>query len=174
MTNLKFGEENISKTCFQLEQMIVNIDTYHCKFSKWRKDINFDTYGGKCILNWKEEPLFAELFVLRILEEQQFKGVWVDTYRGKFWEKHPSFSSPVIDLHPILRDIYSRIKHNNQNKRKGCWDVLAIRDNDILFVELKRTKKDAIRQSQADWLQAGFDAGLTEDNFIIVEWDYSQ
>jgi hypothetical protein len=174
MAIIKLGEHHISKTIFQIEKAIFNIDTYHCQFKKWQQTIDFDTYGGKAIVEINDEPLFAELYVLRLLESQGFKGVWVDTYRGKFWNKHPTFSMPVEVLPILLNDTYDAVKKQNNNKRKGCWDVLAFRDNEVIFAELKRVKKDAIRQSQIDWLNAAKNTGLSNLNFIIVEWDYIQ
>jgi len=44
----------------------------------------------------------------------------------------------------------------------------------FLFAEAKRTKKDAIRATQLGWLSKALDCGLTEDNFLLVEWTFGE
>jgi len=41
----------------------------------------------------------------------------------------------------------------------------------MLFLELKRQKKDNIQNTQVEWLSAALASGLTADNFALVEWD---
>jgi len=52
----------------------------------------------------------------------------------------------------------------------GCWDVVVWRGDATLFLELKRQKKDAIQNTQVEWLSAALESGLTADNFALVEW----
>src|SRR3989344_5465320 len=43
----------------------------------------------------------------------------------------------------------------------------------MIFMELKRSKKDAIQKSQLLWLGASFNAGFDQNNFALIEWDIS-
>ena len=54
---------------------------------------------------------------------------------------------------------------------RGCWDVLAWRDGDVVFVESNRRGKDRLNQNQYGWVDAGLRAGLPLTAFVIVEWD---
>jgi hypothetical protein len=40
----------------------------------------------------------------------------------------------------------------------------------MLFIELKRQKKDNIRETQLQWLEKSLDSGLVKENFAFVEW----
>ena len=54
------------------------------QFSVWQHDVPFDRYGKKAVLDFRGEPLFAELVILRLFDEAGWSGVWVDTYRHCF------------------------------------------------------------------------------------------
>ena len=58
-------------------------------FSPWRGTPILDTYGGKAVLDWNGNPVFAELAILGVLERAGWDGVWVDTYRRKFRRSMP-------------------------------------------------------------------------------------
>ncbi len=48
-------------------------------FKKWSDASPADTYGGKTILNFKGEPVFAKFAILRIFRDDGWDGVRVDT-----------------------------------------------------------------------------------------------
>lgn len=163
----------ISVTSEQLsfdENSTIVLQKYNFKFEPWSSDHNLHTYGGKAILEYNNEPLFAELVILRLLEKQGFKGAWVDTYSNKFWQRLPHISLPVI-LDSRLTQIYESIRQANDNRSSGCFDIIAYREEQVFFAELKRRKKDRIRTSQIRWLQAALSAGYQLQDFIICEWD---
>ena len=160
----RFTEFNIGKSIF-------NIATYHLQFNEWQKNTTIDTYNGKQLLNFNDQPLFAELCVQRILEQDGYNAVWADTYRNKFWKDLPSLGLPVL-LDSIANEKYNMIKKENYGKRGGCWDIFAFTQNHFLFLELKRIDKgsDRIREKQINWFNAAMKVGFTNDNFGIVEW----
>ena len=55
----------------------------------------------------------------------------------------------------------------------GCWDVFAWRNGSYLFAEAKHAKKDEIRATQLRWLAAALECGLSEQNFLFVEWSFT-
>ena len=59
----------------------------------------------------------------------------------------------------------------NGNSYAGCWDVLAWKNDKVIFAESKRTKKDKISATLINWLSAGLNYGLNPGNFLIVQWD---
>ena len=52
----------------------------------------------------------------------------------------------------------------------GCWDLLVWKDGTILFIELKRLKKDKIQSTQTEWFDAALNSGLIASNFALIEW----
>jgi Holliday junction resolvase len=53
----------------------------------------------------------------------------------------------MLALPPAQRAVYDAIAAGSVNRR-GCWDVFAWRDGEILFAESKRAQRDRIRDSQ--------------------------
>ena len=83
----------------------------------------------------------------------------------------PENTAPV-ELPPKQSDLINKIR-KRIGKNAGCWDVLAWKGDEVLFIELKKAKKDSVKQSQIDWLEGCLNLGLTPDNFILVEWTLS-
>lgn len=140
-------------------------------FKEWLGPPITNTYGGKAVLDYQGRPLFAELVALQIYKESGWEGVWVDTYSSKFRVGLHEDTSPVdlpIDVNAWLQDI---IKINGSSK--GVWDLLLWKDGKLRFVELKRIKKDAIRQTQIDFLTSALQCGYMVEQFEILEWDIS-
>jgi hypothetical protein len=63
------------------------------RFPKWTGEFPWSTYGGKPILDLYGEPLYAEFVILRLLEAEGWRGVWVNhVHRGPFptrWTPSP-------------------------------------------------------------------------------------
>jgi hypothetical protein len=137
------------------------------RFQLWTGKSVSETYGGKAVLDSNGEPLFAELAILRLLEKDGYKGVWVDTYRKCFRDAMPP---AVCELPVPAREVYDRIVAANGGT-SGCWDVIAWKDGEYLFIESKRKGKDRMRKSQLCWRDAAIRAGLKPDSFHICEWD---
>jgi hypothetical protein len=168
---LNLGQQNISKEIFTTnEGNQISLEKYHFVFDEWTKPHNFDTYNRKPLLELDKEPLFAELLFLRLLEKEGYKGVWVDTYRNKFWQRLPHFSFPVI-IDKKIEDIYNRIYNLKGGKKSGCFDVIAYRENEFIFAELKRKKKDEIQESQIEWLNTAMKIENNNFKFLLVEWE---
>ncbi|TDX82070.1 hypothetical protein [Epilithonimonas xixisoli] len=170
MTNFDLGQTSITTEKLTTESgEIILLDKYNFVFEACTDNNNFDTYGGKKLLKLDNETLFAELLILRLLERQGYKGVWVDTYRNKFWQRLPHVSFPVIPDRKIL-DIYEKIYEQKGGRKSGCFDIVAYKDNHFIFVELKKKKEDSIRQTQIEWLKTALTQNLENPTFIIAEW----
>jgi hypothetical protein len=171
LTALNLGQHNITTEVLTTKfGENLSLEKYHFIFNEWTKSNSFDTYNGKPILELDNEPLFAELLFLRILEKEGYKGVWVDTYRNKFWQRLPHFSFPVI-IDKTIENIFNEIYNLKGGKKSGCFDVMAYKDDHFIFAELKRKKKDEIQDSQIDWLSAAMKLNSDKNKFIIVEWE---
>jgi len=151
---------------------------------EWNESI-FNSFGKNPIIKLEGNPFFAELAILRLLEGDGFEGVWVSAYGGgKFHRSMEGFVKEMSKneeknlnetervLPPFLRRIYAKIVESKGNC-KGCWDVLARKGDTYLFVEAKqnsRSFKDQVRHSQAAWLEAALDSGISESSFVVAEW----
>ena len=64
---------------------------------------------------------------------------------------------------------------NGREKKKawygGCWDVLAWKGQDYVFIEAKRVRKDTMRRAQFQWFEAARKVAVPLTSFVIVEWD---
>lgn len=141
----------------------------HLNLTRWVGE-EVPTYGGKTILNYMGEPLYAELVVLRMLQNAGWTGVWVDTYRRTYRTglpdegKNTVAKDDVVDAPPFAQFPEAFTKFG------GCWDIVAWKDEQIVFCECKRQKHDAIRDTQLTWLEDRLGEGANVDQFIIVEW----
>lgn len=149
----------------------ISIQKYSLIFSEWKGETVPNTYGNKAILDYEGEPLFAELAVLKLFHKNGWQGVWVDSYRRKFRVGLPDVVDPV-DLPEDKKNIIEKLRAST-GKIGGCWDLFLWKNDQILFVELKRLKKDAIQDSQILWLEKSLEFGLTPNNFALIEWDIS-
>jgi len=55
---------------------VVSVVKRHLSLKLWNGAPVPDTYGGKAVLDYNGQPLFAELVVLRMLEGDGWEGVW--------------------------------------------------------------------------------------------------
>ncbi len=148
---------------------LVRIPKQNLLFKKWHGKPIQNTYNNKAVINFDGEPLFAELAILRTFEKEGWNGVWVDSYRNKYWTELPEKEHPVRlpDKQQALIDSIKALTR----KRGGCWDVFIWRDGEYRFVESKRTGKDTLRANQILWLEKSLDIGLKLENFLLLEWD---
>ena len=121
------------------------------------------------MLTFRGKPLFAELLVLRLLEKQGWRGVWVDSYGRKYRAGMPG-SVPPIAL-PEREETFLQNIRRKAGCKGGCFDVFAWRGRKRRFVELKRRGKDRIRATQKRWLGAARRCGIKMSDLLIVEWD---
>lgn len=147
----------------------VEIAKYFIVFKPWTGKEIIDTYGGKTIIDFHTEPVFAELAILRYLQRDGWNGVWADNYRRKFRAGLPERTKPV-NLPSEIDVLFEKIISIN-GSRGGCWDVIAWKGTRVIFVEAKRKGKDAMRLKQFRWLESGLSVGLPVNSFAIVEWE---
>ncbi|MGI9034475.1 MAG: hypothetical protein ACR2GD_00400 [Pyrinomonadaceae bacterium] len=147
---------------------IIKIPKINVRFKQWFGEHIEDNYGGKAIVNFNDEPVFAELAILRIFQNDNWNGVWVDTYKRKYrtayWNNKDGIELPS-DKQILLDKIYK-----NLGSKNGCWDVFCWKENKVIFAESKRSSKDKIRKTQVEFLESALSCGLSKAYFLIVEW----
>jgi len=148
---------------------IVAVPVVRMTFKPWQGEAIKDAYGGKAVLDFNGEPVFAELAILRTFQAEGWEGVWVDSYRKKFRVGLPGVVDPII-LPPERQALFDRIK-DRVGAFRGCWDVFLWKGKEVRFIESKRSKRDAIRPTQVAWLDAALAEGLLLEQFLIIEWD---
>ena len=180
MENIKIPFNIDITEIFEIEGKEVQIPKCDVLFEKWAGIPIKNTFGGKTLIKVNNNPSFAELAIVDLFVKEGWKTRWVETYgRGK---QNPLFLKKWKDdelknqvNYPIreawVLDLLNKVASLNGNSFSGCWDVVAWKDKQIIFAESKRLKKDSIRQTQISWLQAGLKSGLSENNFLVVQWD---
>lgn len=144
------------------------IQKYFVNFIEWKGKPLINSYGNKMVIDYNGEPLFAELVVLNLFKEHGWNGVWVDSYRRKYRVGLPDIIEP-IEIPNKQKELLDTIR-NKTGKFGGCWDVFLWKDDQILFIELKRQKKDSIQDSQRKWLEHSLNHGLRPEDFVLLEW----
>ena len=147
----------------------IPIRKYFLEFNAWKGAPIPNTYNGKAVIDWNGEPVFAELAVLRLFQAHGWNGAWVDSYRRKFRVGLPDVAEPT-SLPRVQTDLIEMLREKT-GRFGGCWDVVVWKNDVMRFLELKRLKKDAVQDTQVEWLAAGLDSGLSADNFALVEGD---
>lgn len=145
---------------------MVSIQGCFSQIELWHGTPIQDTCGGKAVLRWKGEPLFAELVILRLLQAEGWEGVWIDTYRRKFRQ----FMRPHSCSLPEHAQAFLDRANVGRKWPAGCPDVLAWGEGQYLFVEAKRKGKDRIRKTQLMWLESALNSELPLESFLVFEW----
>lgn len=164
---------------FIIDGKIIDIPKCIVMFEKWKGVPVLEAFGGKPVLDFDNKPVFAEIAIMLTFQNDGWETRWVETY-GK---KDPILLADWKDdkyknqVHQPFQDktiitLLNSIAEINNNTFSGCWDVVAKKNEQILFAESKRTKKDSIRSSQVSWLAAGLKYGLKPQNFLMVQWDF--
>jgi hypothetical protein len=170
----------------EIEIFVINNETIEIpkctvKFEKWNGEPLKNTFGGKAVVAINGKPMFAELAVMNLFLKEAWQSRWIETYgRGNMdpfflteWkdDKYINQINVPIKDSKIL-NLLDSIAKENGNTFAGCWDVFAWKDDRVVFSEIKRFKKDSIRSTQTKWLESALKCGLSEKNFLIVQWDF--
>jgi hypothetical protein len=150
----------------------INLPLCQPTFNSWLGVQPPFTFGRKEVLNYKDQPVFAELMILNLLREKMWDGVWVSSFGGtKYLREMPIDYrlGRTVDLPAEHKRLHDDIQ-SVAGAKGGCFDVLAWRDGQILFLEAKRKSHDKIRDTQRRWIEAAISTGVTPDELIIVEW----
>lgn len=146
----------------------ISVQKYFLTFNLWKGVSIPNTYNNKPVIDWNGEPVFAELAVLRLFQSHGWNGAWVDSYRRNYRVGLPDIVEP-IELPQKQKQLIESIRAKTGRPR-GCWDVFVWKRDIVLFVELKRQKKDVIQESQKLWLEKSLGSGLVAENFAFLEW----
>lgn len=150
----------------------VSLPVCHPIFSLWSgPPVKFD-YGNKPVLNYNGEACFAELVILRMLIENGWDGVWVETYGGTHylrdmpneWKLGTGHVSIPADKEEILQKIWKTAQTT------ACFDVFAWHKNQILFCEAKRSGKDKLTNAQLRFIEGALACDIHLKSLLIVEW----
>ncbi len=139
--------------------------------------LNDDTYLSKPVVTIdKKEILFGELAILRYLERDHWKGVWVDTFHSRGGKDALWSAMPPRGVAPPLPQKVSAkfkaIKEKNGGKLFGFFDVLAWKGegDDYVFVEYKG-KGDTPNDNELGWINAAMSEGIKPEQLCIVGYD---
>lgn len=120
---------------------------------------------NKPVLTAQGRPCFAEQMVLKIFEAGGWHGLWVGTLGRAFQTSAGEPGKLPAPQAALMNDIYTRTV-----TRTGCFDIIAWRGEENLFIEVRWKGKEVLGSGRLRWLSAALKAGLPADAFLIVEW----
>jgi hypothetical protein len=133
-----------------------------------------NTYLGKTVIAHDGRVLFGELAILRYLEKDQWKGVWVDTFHSHGRKDVLWSGMPPTGVAPALpanaAEKFQAIKEKNGGKLSGFFDVFAWKGDDFLFVEYKG-RGDSPDENELEWINAAIGEGVKPEQLCIVGYD---
>jgi hypothetical protein len=172
--------QSTSTEPFEINEATLDIPKCFVTFEPWSGRRIKETYGGKPLLNVAGKPMFAELAIQSLFQNDGWEARWISPRGIRYvpltdW-KDDQFKnqSPVPFKNESTVEFLANIAKLNNSSYSGCWDVVANKGSEIIFAESKRSKKDTIRQTQVNWLSAALKFGLQPSNFLVVQWTASQ
>jgi hypothetical protein len=127
--------------------------------------------AGKPLLESGGGAAVPELAVLGSFRAGGWDGVWVDHERA-LYRSALAPAPPVPDLPAPAAALWQRI-HREARGEKGAWDLCCWREGEVVFSLVRRLQRDRFTAAQLYWVESAFLAGLTHDQFLVVEWDLS-
>ncbi|HKU49564.1 MAG TPA: VRR-NUC domain-containing protein [Nitrososphaera sp.] len=135
-------------------------------------------YLSKPVLVHDGRVIFGELAILRYLEKDQWKGVWVDSFHSHgrtdvLWSGMPPTGVPPA-LPPKASEKFQAIKEQNGGRLSGFFDVFAWKEggerDDFIFIEYKG-RGDPASENESEWISAALAAGVKPEQLCIVGYD---
>lgn len=165
---------------FELASGAVNVTVCRTQFTAYNGPDTTHTFGGKDLLLVDGRPQFAEVAILRHFQAAGWLGRWLETYpyrkHPRLWLEWKPGGSRAQEHVPIqeawVNEKLQAIAQANGGYFSGCWDVVAWKNNRLVFAESKKRKKDAMRGTQLRWLEAALKCGCSVEDFVVVEWGF--
>ncbi|HEY7733235.1 MAG TPA: VRR-NUC domain-containing protein [Nitrososphaera sp.] len=138
--------------------------------------LNDVSYLSKPVVSTeKGSILFGELAVLRSLERDQWKGVWVDAFHSHgrkdvLWTGMPP-TGMAPPMPPKVSAKFQAIKEKNGGL-SGFFDVLAWKEEGdvLMFIEYKG-KGDSPNENESEWINAAVSTGVKPEQLCIVGYE---
>lgn len=168
---------------FEINSKEIFIPKCKIEFDKWNGNPLKNTFGGKPCVSLNDNAMFAELAIMNLFIESGWNARWIETYgKPKLKPIHLSawneesfknqIHNPIDDEY--VQNLLNEIADINEFNFGGIWDVVAWKNQNVIFAESKRHKKDYIQSTQNKWLKSAFEFGLNQENFLMVEWDFKK
>jgi hypothetical protein len=158
----------------------VDVPRVRLRFREWKEQAPAravlgawsDTYGKPLIVGDDGQRSIAEIEIVRRLRHAGWEAAWIDTFGGA-----PAWMRPWTDkgigLPTPVASTVARLRSASAPEGRP-WDVIAWRDDRILFLEAKRRHRDRLRPGQVAWLDGAIRQHLGDIVFGIVEWELAR
>ena len=151
----------------------IELPVCHPTFSVWKGIAPAFDFGKKPVLDLQDKPAFAELVILRLLQADGWEGAWIETYGGIHylqdmptdWKLQSGHVAIPAEREALLKRIWEK------GRTTACFDVMVWKNDEILFCEAKRKKKDRLTDAQYKFIEGALECGVRPEQFLIVEWD---
>jgi hypothetical protein len=153
----------------------VQIRTFRAGFRPCaeRPTISLDkAYSARPLVLVDKQATFPEIALLGLFRKNGWQGAWVDQHHHKYFDKMPN-QSKGISLSTYVNQVVTRIAESNDRSRVGCWDLILWEERAVLFVAVVGADApDGIGEARTRWLAAALHAGMSSNQFIVVEWEH--
>jgi hypothetical protein len=125
---------------------------------------DFRTVPNKTAVDWQGAALYPEFAIVRRLESAGWGAAWRKNWHGEaFWRA----ISETMDVPPRVLAVFERVA---DVAGAGAWDILAWKDDQIVFIESKQYGSDKLTPNQLRWLEVALDQGASIDSFAVFEY----
>jgi hypothetical protein len=129
-------------------------------------------YAAHPQVTHERDALFPELALLSLFQKEGWDGAWADTAHRKFFTIMPN-KSKGITLDARVNQTLARISGASAAGRCECWSLVLWQGKTQLFIEMLESAADgSFRRGRLEWLRAALRCGLSQNQFIVVEWSY--
>jgi hypothetical protein len=129
---------------------------------------SFRAVPNKPTLQFNQQPTWAELILLRLIERDGWAGAWVKNWGGR--REFCRDIGEAAQLPSHAWDLLQKIGDATGLRSGGCWDIFAARNQNFLFLESKQRSQDSISETQKKWMKSALELGVPASSFAIVEW----
>jgi hypothetical protein len=169
MTELSLPFPRVGEVDLPVRDGSVRVASYRARLAPWtgpRLQLE-RTRSREQLFAHRGRPLFAELAVLRRLQDAGFRGVWVDAEAGAMRTDLPGVAAPVT-LPPDRAVLLARIAAR-RGRAGGLWSLLAWRDDESFFLHCRTRSADRLADPQLEWASAALGLGIDPSALGVID-----
>jgi hypothetical protein len=127
---------------------------------------------GRDLVFSQDGLVSVESAVLRALRRAGWEGALIDA-SGQAG-RGPGADAPEAERLPATATALLQRIGQATGARKSAWEICCWRGDQVLFGKTKHSRREQFRAPELAWLEAALLSGLTQDSFLVIEWDLAK